>query len=277
MTSLFFKTYKKKLCLIQANCIGHPLRDFLMMAPAFAAIYDVKIYTNYTSELIPDSELRTCNLFIHQYLDEKWNDLASSVLTAKVNSGRCISIPSCFWRILWPFWTWDYERMKPEPGFPFGKHPYGDSFVLKKLKEGVSRREIINAYLEMNINEEVDMEAIFAEDYERECARERHLDVKISDYVAANFRNIKLMTSVNHPTNVVILKIANSILGKLDIAAVPEEISAAATEFGEYQVPIHPAVIRHYRLSFVDEDSRYLMNGKMRTFSEYVEDYLDNK
>jgi hypothetical protein len=269
-------TRKKKICIIQANCIAPQLLRFLMMSPGFSETYEGKIYTNFTKEPIPAADLSSCGLFIYQYLDEKWEDLASAVLTRKVGSRcRCVSIPSSFWRFLWPFWTADDERMKPSPGFPFGRHPYGDSSILRLLREGMPKAEIIRSYLELAVNHVVDLDAMLEEDLTRERERERDLDVKVSDYIAAGCRGERLLTSVNHPTNIVILNIANGVLEKIGYSPVPDRVLKRLDEFGDYHVPIHPAVIRHFGLGFVDEGFRYLMNGKMRTFREYIEDYID--
>lgn len=272
------KLFRKKTCIIHANCFGEHLKHFLLFSKPFANRYSVKTYMNFTKEYIPDKMLRQCNLFIYQYLDEKWGEFASENLIKKLHpSCRKISIPSPYWRSLWPF-SADYKcdaRNVSDEKYPFGKHPYVESYLLKQIEERKGKEDIIKTYLHADINLLIDLNRLHNDDITRETWREKDLDVKIVDFIVKNFQARQLLTSVNHPTNFLILQIANQVLHILNYPSVSEEQIKNEPELGEYHVPIHPFIAKWFKLPYAKESTKYLTHGKMRTYAEYLNDYIE--
>lgn len=73
----------RQLCVLHANCQGEPMAALLRLCPGFAARYEIRLFTNYTREPVPDEVLSSCSLFLFQHLGPQWNGLASEALLKK--------------------------------------------------------------------------------------------------------------------------------------------------------------------------------------------------
>jgi len=63
----------------------------------------------------------------------------------------------------------------------------------------------------------------------------------------------------------------NQILKELGCSLVPELFLERTQELVEREMPIHPSITNHFELSFVNQDTRYLIDRlRNLTFSEYI-------
>ena len=108
--------------------------------------------------------------------------------------------------------------------------------------------------------------------------RETNTDIKISDFIRDNYRKYRLFHTINHPTDVLGLEVANQILSKLNMPPISEGTKPQYKEvLGRLQVPIYPSVIDGLDLTFVSESSVYWSKefGKKFTFNQYISQYIN--
>lgn len=255
----------KRLCILHANCQGDPLAFLLAASPEFSALYAIRRFVNYRREPIPDELLEQCSLFLFQPLGEAWDELASSRLTERLSPGaRCLQLPNMFFKGYWPFWT------------NAATLDFGDSFLDHLVEQGLSQAEAMHIYLHGKLDAKFDLDAIAAETLAREEKKERLAAVKTADFVAAHWRDRQLFTSVNHPAPELIIRMADGILAELDLPPVPEAARRACPPCDtDFDLPIHPAVGRHFGLPFVFEARQYNVFGRLMTFAEYTVCYID--
>ncbi len=255
----------RALCLIQANCQGDPLVELLAAHPDFSQAFETRLYVNYTRQPVPETDLASCAVFLHQWLEEKWGGLSSPVLRAKVSpSCRALCLPNVYCKQYWPL-------IDSNPVIN-----YSDAFLNLLVDKGLEKREILHLYTRSDLTRYFDLEGIFADSWDQEYEKEERWDVKVTDLVRALFREERLFNTVNHPRGRLTLHVAQEVLRLLGFAPLPEETArAAADPYPEFELPIHPQVAALHGLPFADAHTLYNLYGRPGTFLEYVNHYLD--
>ncbi len=257
-----------ELCLLHANCQGGPLARLLALSPDFAARWSVRHVINYTREPVPEDALRGCTLFLYQPLGAHWGELASERLLARLNPGAAVlRLPDLFFKGYWPLWT-NASTMH-----------FGDIYLDYLTDMGLELAEIIHLYMRDNLDAIYDLDGLAAESQARQRERERGCVVELADYVEAHWKDAQLFASVNHPSPELLRRVADAVLTALGLPP----LAAVAAERGgvglvcdaQFELPVHPAVGRHFGLSFVGPERRYPVYGKQLTFRQYALCYAD--
>lgn len=255
---------KKELCIVHANCQGEPLANLLLKSPDFRRRYRVRIYTNYTREPIPADELSSCGLLLHQHLDEKWGELASSALRERIpDQAVSLCIPNMFFKGYWPLWS-------GEPGFD-----YRDILLDRLLDKGLGRTETLHLYLNTGLALKYDIEKLIEESLRHEKKKEGQTPVKYLDLILEGQKSKMLFNTVNHPGPELMAHAARGTLKALGLDESEVEKQKTEDFFPEIKLPIHPLVAGRLGLDFAGPDTRYEVYGKKRTFAEYAEAYVD--
>jgi hypothetical protein len=257
----------KKLCIVHANCQGEPLADFLRRVPGFGDEHEVRLYTNYIREPIPDVELARCDVFLYQHLDEgpRWGELASPRLLAKLPaSARTLAVPSMFFRGYWPFWQ-GAER--------FG---FADEVLERLIAAKLPKSEILRVYLRGNVVPGVEVEERTMRSLAHERTKEARTPIKYVDLILERFREEMLFNQVNHPGKRLLCHVGREVLRHLEVDEPEQGVEPFMGElYPEFRMPIHPRVAEHWGLGFADEFTEYPVFGKARTFARYAENYVD--
>ncbi len=255
-----------ELCLLHANCQGSPLARLLSASPSFAARWRIRHCVNYTREPVPDDALASCSLFLYQHLGEQWGELASARLLERLGPGaRAVRLPNLFFKGYWPLWT-NASSMH-----------FGDVYLDYLTDQGLDAAEIAHLYLRASLDRLYDLDGLVAESQALERERERGSVIELVDYVEAHWKEEQLFASVNHPGPRLLRMVADAVLGELGLPDLP----GGAAPDGElacdaqFELPVHPAVGRHFGLPFVSEERRYPVYGKMLTFRQYALCYVD--
>ncbi|MCM0756596.1 WcbI family polysaccharide biosynthesis putative acetyltransferase [Desulfovibrio aminophilus] len=256
---------ERRPCVLHANCQGEPLAALLRLCPEFAARHDIRLFTNYTREPVPDGVLASCGLFLYQYLGPQWGELSSEALLKKIpGDAAALCVPNMFFMGYWPLWH-------NAPGFDFR-----DRFLDHLLDMGLSKAEILHLHLRTDLARKYDLQALLDESLEREQRRQARTPVQYLDTVLADFRERMLFNTVNHPGPELMALAARGVLAELGLTAPAEaDLLSSARLFPEFQMPIHPQVAEFLGLSFAGPDTEYRVFGKKKTFAQYVEAYVD--
>lgn len=257
---------QKKLCIVHANCQGEPLAAFLRRVPGFGPEHEVRLYTNYIREPLPEEALSRCAVFLYQpLLDEThWGELTSGRVLARLPSdARTLAIPSMFFRAYWPFWVGGQE-------FQFSHQ------VLERLwKAGLPRAEALRVFLRGRVLPGAEVERRTRASLERERAKEAHTPIKYVDWILERFRTRMLFNQINHPGHELLCLVAREVLRHLEVEIPEQGVEPYVPELHpEFRMPVHPCVAAHWGLEFADETTRYPVYGRELTFAEYAGEYL---
>jgi hypothetical protein len=254
----------RALCLIHANCQGDALHSLLAATPAFARCFEIRKYTNYLKEAIPQRDFDRCRVFLYQHLGERWNDLASDVLLARLQPLVCrIQIPNLFFKGYWPLWT-NKSAMN-----------YGDVLLDLLVSGGYAESEALHVYLRGKLAAKYDLDALLDESLFRERQKEKDAVIALTDFIEANWRTRQLFLTPNHPDKTLLLAIADAVLESLGLGRTPLSLRSAFTpDYPAFELPIQPQVGTHFGLPFADADRLYSIYGRPMNFARYAACYI---
>ncbi|MEM1170387.1 MAG: WcbI family polysaccharide biosynthesis putative acetyltransferase [Cyanobacteria bacterium P01_H01_bin.35] len=272
-------------CLMYTNCQRGLIFEFLKLSDKFMQKYRVdldEIPPNHIAIrdqfLIPEQILEKTKLFIYQPLDSKHGHCSTEYILKKLPSD-CISIslPRLYFKGYWPQHDSNPFNKANKENF-HGLFPYGDKNVNLMMNQGFSKDKILK---------EISGKDFYNPDYLLEnidytltelSKREANTDVKVSDFIRENYRKYQLFHTINHPTDIVGLEVANQILIKLNMSPISQGVKPKHREvLGSLQVPIYSSVIHGLGLTFVSNSSVYWSKefGRKFTFSEYINQYMN--
>lgn len=254
----------RDLCLIHANCQGDALRSLPAVSPDFARCFEVRKYTNYLKENIPQEDFDRCRVFVYQHLGAQWDDLASEVLLARLPSSAVkIRIPNLLFKGYWPLWT-NKSRMN-----------YGDVLLDHLINAGCSEQEALYVYLRGRLGVKYDLDALLNENLARERQKERNCVVALADFIEEYWRTRQLFLTPNHPDRELLLAVADAVLRALGFRAVPRTgREGLKPDYPDFELPVHPQVGEHFGLPFVSAERRYRIYGQPMSFARYIACYI---
>jgi hypothetical protein len=261
----------------------------LSLSDDFRRQYRIKSYRTHrhvkfmADFAIGNDELNSAAAFI--YHPPGWADWGNDqgyrdLIACIPPSVQMISIPYPVFHALWPFHVHDPRNDDPgRPCFPDGSpayYPYGDGAVLRLIRQGLPKDEIIRRYLTMDIAQEIDLDGLLAKSIEMQTDKEAKTDVKILDFVMSEFRRRRVFLTMNHIGNATLIHMVDQILERLGCAPLGSFATTSLFELIDPQMPIHPSVIRHFDLTCVTAETRYRVDAQRNlTLEEYLSCYID--
>jgi len=192
-----------KNIVIYSNCQSNGIRSCLSYV-IDSNFYEIANYDYIQNKKeLPIEILKNADVFIYQPTKAK-HGIYSTDPEVKGNicshlNPKCIKIafPYIYNHAFWPF--------VPEDGHYKGGEP-----ITKLKKGGHSLEKITKMFLNGEIDFEYNKRFNKCMDILRE--HEKLCDVKVSDFIDKNARNVKLFLTQNHPTTIVFIHCANQIL-----------------------------------------------------------------
>jgi len=188
---------------------------------------------------------------------------------------RQIRYPTLWLKLLWPTYAVD-PRNQPEPGFPWGRYPYGDRLVMRLLEEGVPLVDLVQRYVDTDLNSLINLDRFSEMALAELRFNDQQSDIAITPFIEANFRQQKLFGTVNHPTFLVLRKIYQGVVGALLNRNGSPDVSLPASSvalLGAEETPLHPQIISHFKLIWADPGTRWLYHSRFLTLAEYLPAY----
>lgn len=198
-------------------------------------------------------------MFIYQNNGASYGEKSSTDFLLKMLKPNClkISFPNSY-----------YKGYNPETTYL--KHngiivkrfcDYHDSNVIKDYLLGKSESDVVSSILDIEY---------YSNDFIWENAknslselrkREIITDINISDFIEENWTKIKLFHSMNHPTNLVLLEVADRILTNLGLPKLNTAERNSHCE--EYLGIVHLVIYKSFSkiLSFEFSDEYKIVNG----------------
>lgn len=200
------------------------------------------------------------------------------------NGPRRVKIPRPIADCLWPLRGHDPRLVLEPPLYPRGRYPYTDRAAFNLVAEKELPDDALYArYLAHSEQIMPDLAAAFSRDVESWTALDRGCDVRIREFIVANFRSSRLFHAPETPAAPLLAYIVEHLLATL-LPTLPVLPSAFLHEFAYYihgyqgpfqnQVPVHPLVAERLGLSFLAPDERYRRGHTKRTFRQHILDYI---
>ena len=177
---------------------------------------------------------------------------------------------------LWPFSGHPHTKNLKNGPYPAN---LGDNFLNRMIKQGVSPDEATKRYLDLDVNAMVGLDRLMEVNIEQQRQRDELTDYRFADVIADKFRDEWLYFCPYHPRLWLSRLWVNDIWARLDVGAEAVETLRRELTWAPFPVgslPIHPSVVRHFRLSSVTEETRYRFPSEATnvTFRQYAERYM---
>ncbi len=181
---------------------------------------------------------------------------------------------------LWPYAHEPHIHNKPEPPLHDGPYPgqLGDMFLNRMIAQGVAPSEALERYLEHDIVGATHIDRLLELHLDQQRDRDERTGFELASILEGGFRDRALFMSPHHPNAWMFGEFLGQLLDRLQMPA--DEIAAMrdallASPFPSGELPVHPAVARHFGLAFVDDDTRYKFHDEGRfSFPEHVLRYM---
>ena len=256
----------KELCVIQANCQVDGLVKLLCQNKAFGEHFTLRKYTNFMNEAVPYGELAECSVFIYQHLGSKWNEQSSDSLLNQINpKALVLKIPNLMFKGYWPFWTNQ------------GPSDFGDSFLDKLIAMGLKKAEIMHIYLKGNLSRKYDLLGMFAESIAIEREKEVGCLIQTVDLVLERFQREQVFFTINHPGMQLLAQVGAAVFKQLELPLPDDFYQNFPNLYPELEIPVHPQLGKIHGIKFANEQARYNVFGKMKTFEQYTSNYIDSQ
>lgn len=275
---------KRKILVCYGNCQIDNLVSLILTSEKLREIYLILYFPPVQSvdeeeckNGFPDTVIREIDLFIYQDVsrENKFSArLASIELIEKLREDAIrICIPNVYWTGYFPQFC--ANKYNPQlQGIRGGLFPYGDKNIHRLWREHdadeivfILSQEDFYSKEEVMANAELSLQEL--------RNREAVCDIKISDFIEAEYKEHYLFYTTNHPTNYLLKELVIRIFDHLlmKISDIHEEI---AEENDSREIAIYPSVKKYLGLRFKKETFCWLtlIKNESLTFQDYVIDYI---
>ena len=189
-------------------------------------------------------------------------------------------VPHASAAFLWPHAGNPHPLNRPEPVIE-QSGPYnaelGDSFLNRLIAAGTPPSVAVAKYLAAGDATVGRAERMMELHLQNQRERDAVCDIRIADRTEALLQTTRLFRSPNHPEPAMASWIAGEVFARMGEhpAAVARLIDSQIDALPATETPIHPAVVRHFGLTYAPPNRRYryFEEGGF-TFIEYVGRYM---
>jgi tetratricopeptide (TPR) repeat protein len=181
---------------------------------------------------------------------------------------------------LWPFAGQPHPRNETPwfmPAGPFDAE-MGDSYLNRLIDKAVSPAEAVDGYLALDVARVRHLDRFFELVMDRQRSRDAACGYRIADLIEQRFREEPMFRTPHHPNLRLTLSFVTQFFQHMGVGGKAIDLlheRVRVTPFPKSQLPIHPAVARHFGLKYADASSRYRIREEGRfTFAEYAMSYL---
>jgi tetratricopeptide (TPR) repeat protein len=191
-----------------------------------------------------------------------------------------IGVPVVNGGFLWPFAGQSHptnESLAFREGGPYGAES-SDGYLNRLIKRGASPSDALATYRSLDVNAVINLDRLLEVSLERQRARDHLTGFSIAPLIEAHFRQEPVFLTPYHPNLRVALGLAEQFFGKMGVG--PEDTARMRRvlrrpPFPKEELPVHPAVARHFGLTWAGEDRRYQLLEEGRfSFDEFVMRYM---
>jgi tetratricopeptide (TPR) repeat protein len=197
-----------------------------------------------------------------------------------VSNAERYFVPLVAGGFLWPFAGQAHPRNESPwfmPSGPYGGE-MGDSYLNRLIDKAVPPAEAVDQYLALDVSRTRNLGRLFELLIDRQRSRDSACGYQLADLIEERFRDEPLFRTPHHPNLHLTLEFTAQFFQRMGVGAnaiknLYERVRV--TPFPKVQLPIHPAVARHFDLKYADVRTRYRLQEEGRfTFAEYALRYM---
>jgi hypothetical protein len=187
-----------------------------------------------------------------------------------------VRVPNLYADQFWPFAGSAHPRNRGAFALPGGPFPaeHGDRFLDKMVAEGVGEAAAIKRYLAVNMVVEGELDDRLRDRLAIQQRLDKTAGYDLAGYIADNFRTEKLFNTRQRITMPLLRRVVAQLFEKLAVRGWQPE-SLKRVPFPAGAQPVHPAVIKHFGLTWAQPGERYPLNEEgFFTFEEFCGRYM---
>jgi tetratricopeptide (TPR) repeat protein len=189
-------------------------------------------------------------------------------------------VPHASAAFLWPYGGTPHPLNRSEPTIE-QSGPYnaelGDNFLNRLIATGLSPARALAEYLGADAPTVRRAERMRELHIESQRQRDAACDMPVAERIEAQLPTTRLFRSINHPEKILSYWIAGEVFARMGEhpAAIARLLATQPEILPATETPIHPAVVRHFGLTYAPPERRYryFEEGGF-TFTEYVGRYM---
>ena len=282
----------KPVLVVYGDCQGQVIARAIIGEPLVTDRYDVRFVPRpRNGELEFDRELwERCEIFWQQvgtdFMSDEDNVLQTEFFSQVPAQVKTVRYPAVYFNTLWPDHRWD-------PLFTADLvrlFPYSDALLIKLSTSSVLDADLFEKYLEMSSQSAQLLPRLYERNIALLAERDQKCNVKMTGFIASQYRVRNLFWTFNHPTNL----LTREVVSRLAAATWPQEtrVGAPMHDLGQrcqvlrrseplrlYEYPISPVIAEQAGLSWYSPETLYLLDDskdgrRVFTVREYVEAFV---
>jgi len=256
--------------LIYGNCQTDHVKKILSSHPSFNKHFQIlptkPVHTQEEKDLPALYEaVRNADVVIYQPVPDVWGIFSTSHILEEVRADAKVLTMCIIYFLGYHPQTVYLRAPGSHRAVTGGPCDYHDLFIMRSFKDGLSVEQVIT-----RINEGALGPELMARNYEDTMAimrkREKNLNIKVADFIEANWQKKRLFYTINHCTDPVYLHIVGQILEILGMDNASG--STGKNPSASVLLPIYPEVYNHFGFGFPRET--YILNKSPIGWLDYV-------
>lgn len=155
----------------------------------------------------------------------------------------------------------------------------GDTFLNRLISKNIPAKEGAKQYYEFDVLGASRLDRRYELVLEMQAARDAAAGgYEVAELIRSRYRKENLFRTPNHPRRTITQYLAQSLFGRIGL---PADQLAKLDDFNydglfpAVDLPIHPAIIKHFSLEWITPDDKYeMLREGPHTFVEWAERYM---
>ena len=208
-------------------------------------------------------------------------DLPPKADIAGLNSrSRRVLVPLVGCNFLWPLAGTAHPQNPSRPFLPGGPYPgeAGISFLNRMIRDGVDAETAVEKFLDYDVPAHIKLDRLFEISIDRQRRRDEMTGYDFASLIERYYRDERLFMTTYHPDLRIAMELASVCLERMGVD--PADIArmrkvTRVTPFPKDELPIHPAVVRHFGLNYLPDEPRFrYLNGRRLSVREFALRYM---
>jgi hypothetical protein len=197
-------------------------------------------------------------------------------------SGRVITFPMVTAFFLWPFHSGAHPRDREIPdGYKkVFTGNFGDKWLDRRLLRGEDPDSIVGQYRDLDVVRETNLERLTELVSLKQQERDTQADMKLGQYFMDRLPSERVFLHMHHPNLSLFAHMVREVFSRADCSTQQIEQVLShyrGTPFPSAEVPIHPRIAEHFRLSWATPELKYRFEfGERVSWDEYCSRYVNH-
>lgn len=247
----------KKVFSIYGNCQSGSIAHYLNGTKEFSNIFTFKrlIPVHVMSDIDIEKAkkvFQNTDLLIHQVISSKYKipQLSTQeLMKCRKDDSISITFPSLYFNGYFP-------HLGAFKGVRSILNMLHDYIILYCFAKGLNEKETLDIIMSEDLYPQSTSLELLDWSFRNLAHREKSLDIKVSDFIKNNYKNIKLFPHFQHPIDMVTIHIVNQILKILSLDPIEEPHSDKIFS-SNVSTPIYRSTYKNLGLTFKEDFNTY--------------------